>query len=58
MGCDVIQAEARFTNFFVVHNITRSAANHDISFGAHFVQKRIAKEDHICTLHSKSNYYA
>ena len=36
IGCDVIQAETLFTNFFVVHNITLSVADHDICSGAHF----------------------
>ena len=35
MGCDVIQVETLFTNFFVVHNISLSAADHDICSGAH-----------------------
>ena len=36
MGCDVIRVETLFTNFFVMHHITLSAANHDICSGAHF----------------------
>ena len=51
MGCempssqhlDVIQAEMLFTNFFVVHSIALSAANHDICAGAHFRKSELQR---------------
>ena len=43
MGCDVIRAETLFTNFFVVHNIALSAANHDICSGAHFRKSELQR---------------
>ena len=43
MGCDVIRAETLFTNFFVVHNITLSAANRDICSGAHFCRSELQR---------------
>ena len=43
MGCDVIWAEMLFTNFFVVHNITLSAADHDICSGAHFRKSELRR---------------
>ena len=43
MGCDVIWAEMLFTNFFVVHNITLSAADHDICSGAHFRKSKLRR---------------
>ena len=51
MGCempssqhlDVIQAEMLFTNFFVVHSIALSAANHDICAGAHFRKSELRR---------------
>ena len=43
IGCDVIRAETLFTNFFVVHNITLSAADHDICSGAHFRKSELRR---------------
>ena len=43
MGCDVIQAETLFTNFFVVHNISLSAADHDICSGTHFCKSELRR---------------
>ena len=57
MGCDVIQAE-------MLSQISLSAQYRSLCsrswhlFWRTFLQKQIAKEDHICTLRSKSNYYA
>ena len=43
MGCDVIRGEKLFTNFFVVHNIALSAADHDICSGAHFCKSELRR---------------
>ena len=43
MGCDIIRAEPLFTNFFVVHNIALSAADHDICSGAHFRKSKLQR---------------
>ncbi|MCB4781225.1 MAG: hypothetical protein LGB62_08475, partial [Sulfurovum sp.] len=53
MGCempssqhlDIIRAEMLFTNFFVVHNIALSAADHDICSGAHFCKSELRKKN-------------
>ena len=42
-GCDVIWAEMLFTNFFVVHNISLSAASHDLCSGAHFHKSKLRR---------------
>ena len=47
MGCDVIRAEMLFTNFFVVHNIALSAADHDICSGAHFCKSELRRTIYI-----------
>ena len=64
MGCetqylDVIRTKTLFTNFFVVHNIALSAADHDICSGTRFHKSELRRRM-ICiyTLRSKSNYYA
>ena len=53
MGCDVIQVETLFTNFFVVHNITLSAANHDICSGAHFRKSKLQRRT-ICVCYAQN----